>query len=172
MRRLLHIFVWLSRIHCCRGFGIQSPTDYQFVCYVINEHWPYYAYDTLGAEDGWLERKLGLLYFRLANWRQPRLVVDEADAAKYVVAGCQSAKVVGHAEPIELAIVPLTSRCIDLLAQCDDRSVVVVTNISGNKSLWKQLLADKRVSVSYDLYYCGILMFDSKRVKQHYKINF
>ena len=62
--------VWLSRIHCCRGFGIQSPTDYAFVRYVVNEHWPYYAYDVL-RDDDWLREKLGRLYMRLANWRQP-----------------------------------------------------------------------------------------------------
>ena len=52
--------VWLSRIHHCRGFGIQSPTDYAFVRYVVNEHWPYYAYDQLTA-DSWLNKKLGRL---------------------------------------------------------------------------------------------------------------
>ena len=69
MNRLQQVFVWLSRIHRCRGFGIQSPTDYAFVRYVVNEHWPYYAYDLL-PNDAWLTRKLGKLYFRLANWRR------------------------------------------------------------------------------------------------------
>ena len=41
--------VWLSRIHRVWGFGIQSPTDYAFVRYVVNEHWPYYAYEELTA---------------------------------------------------------------------------------------------------------------------------
>ena len=58
--------VWLSRIHRVWGFGIQSPTDYAFVRYVVNEHWPYYAYEELTDKD-WLTEKLGRLYFRLAN---------------------------------------------------------------------------------------------------------
>ena len=41
-----HWQVWLRRIHRSGGFGIQSPKDYAFVRYVVNEHWPYYAYDT------------------------------------------------------------------------------------------------------------------------------
>ena len=67
LNRLHQAYVWLRRISHCRGFGIQSPTDYRFVRYVVNEHWPYYAYESLGQNDDWLRRKLGLLYFRLAN---------------------------------------------------------------------------------------------------------
>ena len=48
MQRLRHAFVWLKRIGHCRGFGVQSPTDYWLVRYVINEHWPYYQYASLG----------------------------------------------------------------------------------------------------------------------------
>ena len=36
MQRLRHAFVWLMRIGHCRGFGVQSPTDYWLVRYVIN----------------------------------------------------------------------------------------------------------------------------------------
>ena len=66
--------VWFSRIGHCRGFGIQSPSDYWLVRYVINEHWPYYQYEFLGHDDDWLTRKLGRLCFRIANWRQPAVI--------------------------------------------------------------------------------------------------
>lgn len=73
MNQLTRIWVYLSRLHRSLGFGIQSPTDYAFVRYVINEHWQYYAYQQLDEQDdNWLRRKLGRLYFRLANWRQLR----------------------------------------------------------------------------------------------------
>ena len=90
MNRLHHVLVWLSRIQYCRGFGIQSPTDYRFVRYVINEHWPYYAYEALGQNDDWLRRKLGLLYFRLANERQPKTIVDWVGFHDYLQAGWTS----------------------------------------------------------------------------------
>ena len=35
---------WLCRCKYCRGFGVQSPSAYSFIRYVINEHYPYYAY--------------------------------------------------------------------------------------------------------------------------------
>ena len=76
MNLLKRYFIWFSRIHQCRGFGIQSPTDYSFVRYVINEHWPYYAYDQLDWDD-WLTSKLGRLYFRLANWKQPSMMIQD-----------------------------------------------------------------------------------------------
>ena len=41
--------VWAVRIGHCRGFGVQSPWAYRMVRYVINEHWPYYAYAPLAA---------------------------------------------------------------------------------------------------------------------------
>ena len=67
MLKLAHLLVYLKRITHCRGFGIQSPTDYWLVRYVINEHWPYYQYLSLGEGDDWLTRKLGRLYFRILN---------------------------------------------------------------------------------------------------------
>ena len=87
MNQLRRWLIWLSRIHRCRGFGIQSPTDYAFVRYVVNEHWPYYAYDSL-PDDPWLTSKLGKLYFRLANWRQPTVMLADRYQS-YWQAGCR-----------------------------------------------------------------------------------
>ena len=93
--RLKAAIVWLRRIGHCRGFGIQSPTDYWMVRYVINEHWPYYQYETLGPNDDWLTRKMGRLCFRLANWLQPT-VVESSDYRDYLQAGCRSSTTSGQ----------------------------------------------------------------------------
>ena len=42
--------IWIYRWRHCRGFGVQSPTDYSFIRYVINEHYPYYAYKDLAEK--------------------------------------------------------------------------------------------------------------------------
>ncbi len=229
MNRLRHLFVWLSRIHLCRGFGIQSPTDYQFVRYVINEHWPYYAYSTLGLYDGWLDRKVGCLLFRLVNWLQPTTILDEIHKEEYLLAGCRKTVILSTLDPenvahprqsvnkealdnkedsvsgeasdnkeasvsgevsdnkeasvygeasdnkvagIDLALVADAHDFDRVYPYCTPNSVVVVSDIHRHRSSWKEVVADARVTVSYDLYYCGILMLDPKRVKQHYKINF
>ena len=65
---------WLCRCKYSRGFGVQSPSAYSFIRYVINEHYPYYAYSELEERyemPGRLQHKLGRLLFRLANYWQP-----------------------------------------------------------------------------------------------------
>lgn len=72
------ICVWISRIGCCRGFGVQSPWAYSFVRYVINEHYPYYQYESLRehyTDLTKLERKTAEFYMRLANFVQPSKVI-------------------------------------------------------------------------------------------------
>ena len=59
---LERLWIWLTRLTRCRGFGIQSPSAYSFVRYVVNEHYPYYAYADLTNSHpqlGKRSRKLG-----------------------------------------------------------------------------------------------------------------
>ena len=174
MNILQRVLVWISRMGHCRGFGIQSPTDYQFVRHVVNEHWPYYAYAWLGKDDYWLTRKLGLLYFRLANWRQPAVIVDGVGAGSYLQAGCRRAQLARQLTggTVELALLPVEARCQALLDHCDRSSVIVVEGIYRNWAAWHELEADERVGTTFDLYYCGIIFCDIERFKHHYIINF
>jgi hypothetical protein len=170
--RLKAAIVWLRRIGHCRGFGIQSPTDYWMVRYVINEHWPYYQYDTLGHNDDWLTRKMGRLCFRLANWLQPA-VIESSDYRDYLQAGCRKTV---FGESSELVVMSLENNCQDRLSyiynKVSPRSVLVVTGISKAWKQWRQIVDDKRTGITFDLYYCGIVMFDKKRNKKNYIINF
>ena len=171
--RLKAAIVWLRRIgHCC-GFGIQSPTDYWMVRYVINEHWPYYQYETLGPHDDWLTRKMGRLCFRLANWLQPT-VVESSDYRDYLQAGCRKTHFVDSIETVELARITIEEQAAwQLLStKCDSQSVFVVEGIWRNKSQWRQMVSAQQVTTAYDLYYCGILLYNKKTYKHHYKINF
>ena len=172
LNRLHQAFVWLRRIRYCRGFGIQSPSDYRFVRYVINEHWPYYAYESLGEEDDWLRRKLGCLYFRLANDLQPKTIVDWVGFHDYLKAGCRSACIVDDAQQVELAIVPIKTDYHHLFQECNDQSVVVFQDIYQHPEYWHCIEHDSRVTLTFDLYYCGSVMFDPKRIKHCYTINF
>jgi hypothetical protein len=171
--RLRHVVVWLSRISHCRGFGIQSPTDYGFVRYVINEHWPYYAYERWSSDD-WLTRKLGKLYFRLANWRQPH-IIESNHAEDYLHAGCRNAVIESNAEHADLIIAnPDDIADINtLLDKADEKTVLVAEGIWQHPDWWERLLSDERVRTAFDLYYCGIACFDSsRRFRQTYIVNF
>lgn len=133
MYRISRLIVWLTRVRHCRGFGVQSPTDYSFIRYVVNEHYPYYAYSDLAEQMPHTDRttrKLCRLYFRMANFLQPDTVVcthitpsrdttngkpggdnarTETEArARYIKAGCRKAQIMSNpddAERIGLLIV-------------------------------------------------------------------
>ena len=167
-----HVFVWLNRIGHCRGFGIQSPADYWLVRYVINEHWPYYQYANLGGEDDWLTRKLGFLYFRISNWRQPH-VIESAGFQRYLHAGCQKAEFGDSTELIRLTVEgDCRSRLAAIYNKVDDGTILIVEGIYKQRAFWEGIVADERARVTFDLYYCGIVLFDNKRHKTNYIINF
>jgi hypothetical protein len=172
MQRFRYVFVWLKRIGHCRGFGIQSPTDYRLVRYVINEHWPYYQYEKLGVRDEWLTRKLGLLYFRIANWRQPHVIQSDG-FQQYMQAGCRNAKFGDSTELIRLTLEgDYHSRLATIYNKVEEHTVLIVEAIKKNRAFWREIVNDERTGVTFDLYYCGIVMFDKKRHKQNYIINF
>ena len=164
--------VWLRRIGHCRGFGIQSPSDYWLVRYVINEHWPYYQYEALGQDDDWLTRKLGRLCFRIANWRQPA-VIESSAYREYLQAGCRKAV---WGESSELMVLSLEgdwrSRLFYIYNKVSADSVLVVTGLSKARDVWREIVNDERAVLTFDLYYCGIVLFDKKRDKKNYIVNF
>lgn len=54
----------------------------------------------------------------------------------------------------------------------DDSSVLVIDKIYRDMDFWHEVEKDSRTSVTFDLYYCGIVFFDMKRHKMNYKVNF
>ena len=173
MNRIKGFTVWLRRIAHSRGFGIQSPSDYWFVRYVINEHWPYYQYATLGGNDDWLRKKLGLLYFRIANWRQPA-VVSADDYQSYFSAGCRKAVFGADADLMLLSLQTdgWHTKFEDFVNSAGEQSLLIVESIWEKNDAWQQIVTHDRVTVTFDLYYCGLVMFDRKRNKHNYIINF
>lgn len=191
VQRYLH---WLRRIKYCRGFGVQSPSAYRFIRYVINEHYPYYAYDELRKELTRLDsltRKRMELYFRVANFRQASLWLDFCERndviATYVGRGCHATQVrritdlrqITADDRIEvLRICPTAGSEAVLeaaLQQADDHTLFIIEDIGYNdtaKRMWQKLLESDITSVSYDLYYLGIAFFDRKRYKNNYIVNF
>ena len=191
VQRYLH---WLRRIKYCRGFGVQSPSAYRFIRYVINEHYPYYAYDELRKELPRLDsltRKRMELYFRVANFRQASLWLDFCERndviATYVDRGCHATQVrrimdlqqITADDRIEvLRICPTAGSEAVLeaaLQQADDHTLFIIEDIGYNdtaKRMWHTLLESDITSVSYDLYYLGIAFFDRKRYKANYVVNF
>lgn len=177
VNRMMQAFVWLRRIRHCRGFGIQSPTDYSFVRDVVNEQRPYYAYGEVGLADDWLRSKLGRLYLRLANYVQPAVIADLVGYADYLSAGCRKATIVNSltdnlGKGPALVIVPADDVTPTLLSCCGEKTMLVVEDIGSHHQQWHTVEQWPAVTVAFDLYYCGIATFNPQRAKQHYIVNF
>ncbi|MDR3118184.1 MAG: hypothetical protein LBU44_01980 [Mediterranea sp.] len=140
-------------------------------------------------------RKVNRLLFRLVNWAQPLTVVDggcSPMASDYLRAAKKATEYVALASVDTTGL--LERRSIDFLyidrpedmafmeclfeygaGQAGDRLVIVIRNIyrsAATKTFWKQVTADERVGVTFDLYDVGILFFDRSKIKQHYVVSF
>ena len=201
MGRLRRMLVWLRRMRHSRGFGVQSPWAYRMVRYVINEHYPYYAYESLALSYPRLdavERKVCELCLRLANSVQPSLIVNFGDAGDvygaYFSAGCRKAriesapagcgsewlggKLTGLSGRFIVRLVPCDGLCSLLSTVCGAAvtgSAIMLDGIYSDASArreWCRIVRDEPGVVTFDLYYCGLVFFDEKRYKQNYIINF
>lgn len=194
MNNLSRLFVWMRRLSYCRGFGVQSPSAYRFIRYVVNEHYPYYAYARLRREFphvGWRKRKLAELYFRVANFAQASTWIDFAASDKvveaYVASGCRVTSLhnVVQTDDFEACGTPQVVRatackgCREFVLGMADRAghdtIMIVEDIGRSRmaaEAWQALLASGRTSVSFDLYYCGVAFFDTERTRHNYIVNF
>ena len=190
-------WIWMRRLTHCRGFGVQSPLAYRFIRYVINEHYPYYAYDALKERMNKLskhEQKLGRLFFRLANFWQPVCCYcDDSSLMEYAQAGARNMKQFSVSDFMsqylrcsDASCIPDDSRLLvwidsdvygnemeEILKNCHSQTLLVVNNIRRkNHRLWKEIQENELVGITFHLYYCGIVFFDKSVYKQHYEVNF
>lgn len=196
MSQIGSLLVWLRRSRHSRGFGVQSPWAYRFIRYVVNEHYPYYAYDDLSRlYEGYPKQiqKLCRLYFRIANFWQAEQALDYSAASEndvirlygtFMKRGCNKLEVV----PVRHAGDFSSVRLMRLSFEGDYRQVfekavslanastmIIVEQIKRDKesrTFWKSIVDDPRCISTFDLYYCGIIFFDKKRYKENYVVNF
>ena len=168
----------VRRWHHSFGYGIQSPSVYYYIKYVLNEQSPYYAYDEL-SQSSVLPHdqsiKLYRLYLRLANFHQPHVWLDlcpENDSvSKYIHAGCRhtsyySVDQVDSLSQVDIARVLSVNVSYEKLLQImAPHSLLIVNNIRNDRqllSLWNEIVADQRIGVTIDMYTMGIAFFDSR----------
>ena len=185
------IWARIKRIGKGRGFGIQSPADYNFVCNVINEHLPYYAYSELKKQLPnltSLQRSKCELLFRIANFLQPQVTINIGMPQcfeKYVLRGCMKTTIHNIYNNVSGKCRLLILAPSDSLFPSEEREKIlhllqhgnclVVDNINDSeqtRSAWQALIADSRCTVCFDLYDMGIIIADNKRDKAFYAINY
>ncbi|KAA6335539.1 hypothetical protein EZS27_016241 [termite gut metagenome] len=135
------------------------------------------------------------LLFRLVNMAQPDTIVDIgtlSSSSLYLQAGKLSAGYVAVSDLTELFLekdMPVGFLYLhtyknpalveDAFQVCAARihkqSVFVIEGIGYSKqmkNLWKRMMADDRVGITFNLYSVGILLFDKTKLKQHYNVCF
>ena len=179
----------LARWRGTQGFGVQSPSAYRFIRYVVCEQDPYYCYDDLLQRfPNITGQKLRLyrLYFRLSNYAQAvEWIVNggwtsELDA--YVRAGCHCTRLssapssaVGYRVFLMRFMDGWQHFCDEVLGQADESVMLVVEGIHSNRQnsrYWRELEKSEHTGVTFDLYYCGIVFFDRRYFKMNYQANF
>ena len=189
--RVKWIWNWIHRMGYSRGFGVQSPSAYSFIRYVLTEHYPYYAYDELKMRFKSFDhatKKKGRLYFRLANYAQASHWFDYHSAkqpyAAYVHEGCRKTvfqAIDGKTIPNAFRIARLSmtedyQAVYEALCKvATDDSILILEGINDNKdtkAFWKCVQESQKATRTYDLFLCGIIVFDTSKHKHHYIVNF
>ena len=189
--RVKWVWNWIHRMGYSRGFGVQSPSAYSFIRYVLTEHYPYYAYDELKMRFKSFDhatKKKGRLYFRLANYAQASHWFDyhsaEQPYATYVHEGCRKTvfqAIDGKTIPNAFRIARLSmtedyQAVYEALCKvATDDSILILEGINDNKdtkAFWKRVQESQKATRTYDLFLCGIIVFDTSKHKHHYIVNF
>ena len=145
--------------------------------------------------------KVNKLLFRLVNYFRPMTLLEvgkgNGDAFRYMCEPRSSMVSVGlegmdkeetlrrldtelkRMEKLDFVHIAFTPYYIEVFERVfpylHHESCVVIGNIYESKereAWWKELTNDERVRISFDLYDVGLLLFEKKRFKQNYIVNF
>ena len=145
--------------------------------------------------------KVNRLLFRLVNYFRPLSLVDvgpgNGDALRYMRSARSSMAVValegsdrddtlhrldkelkklGKVDFLHIGFTPYYKEVFELVyPYLHGQSCVVAGDIhasDGRKAWWKERMSDERVRITFDLYDIGLMLFEEKRFKQNYTVNF
>lgn len=186
----------IRRTGSSRGFGIQSPSDYSFVCDIVNCPYPYYAYSDLREAITGItrkERKKAELLFRIANFMQPDTVTNlgmERWYETYISSACKHTKMYNqtdmrnqdecdHRKNKMHSLVLVSCRTPQnrqtLSQDIYDGTCLIADGINADSQArrqWETIVGNSHSTLVFDLYDMGIVIADAKRSKAMYKINY
>ena len=184
LKRLQSLFVRLHRMPRTRGFGVQSPSAYRFLRDVVSARGRYAIGEVQkGNEPSVKKDRLKLLkfYARIANFTQAKhWFVSErlasADMETYICAGCQEAQMSSKYNDNEVYVVDADDEQLvdDILNRASSTSLLIIEGISRSRKAldaWRQVMADSRTGVCFDMYKIGVVFFDLKKFKTSYQVN-
>ncbi len=191
---ILRVKNWCRRFRHRCGYGVHSPSDFFFITSVVYEKLPFYAYQTLHqlrvgkSLPSTYREKVDKLYFRLVNYLQPKVWVEEAGGAdlttRYIEAACPNMRRLSVDEALRTGVSVDMVRLDDanyrenyerLLSLVHSRTCFIIGRPYATKEKikwWKEVVADARTGVTFDLYDIGLVFFDKQRFKEHRVVNF
>ena len=183
IERMLFFLEWLRRIGRRKGFGIQSPSAYQYVTDVLCQRLPYHLYadlQELFPKVKSRQRKVYRLFFRLANDRQAEktfvspLLSD--GGREYILAGNRRTTISKQMKGCGFIVVSATEMDIHnwnfiLMDEVENDAVLAVTDIRRGKDAWQAVKTCERVKMTFDCYDVGVALFGHTLHQQHYSLN-
>ena len=189
MRRIKEKAARLKRFPRGRGFGVQSPNDYNFITKVVKGHIDSNccaAADIECTDVRGDKFKFAHLCYRVAQYLKPSqcicMVPKEENIPYYIVRAVPDVSVSdimpdefnnGRCLVILSPAEQYMSDAENLLDSTTERTWMIIDGIRKNDEtyhMWQKVIADVRTRITFDLYHYGIICFDKKRYKQNYKI--
>lgn len=188
----------LLRWRTSKGFGVQSPSAYHFIKFVVGESWPYYCYQDIEAKYSSLphhQQNLLKLLFRLSNfWQADYAFMDDKDGlvAEMIALGCGKTAIryddgfdfkVGSRYIYKIRcrkgclaalIAFVEDQCKDDAHECLSRVMLIVDGINVDddaKREWVEIQLSEWTVRTFDVVDFGIVFFEGKRLKEHYFID-
>lgn len=192
--RLRRQLAWLCRWPRALGFGIQPPWAYHFVSQVVNDSTDYKSYRVLQEampEDSSASLRLARLLFRFARAKSLTYWLIRSPYAalygQYIQAGYPPSKLLcgelGVGEDASLVpdvyLVHLEedwkSCFLRFIAQPRNGTFFIVEGISLNRHcrrIWKEMVTRCCQFITFDLFDCGIILYDPTKTIGHYRLIF
>ena len=173
----------LCRIGHSRGFGIQSPLAYQLVTDVLCQRNPYYLYDDLKSlcpQLRGIRLRICRMLLRLSNAQQAAITYFANNLPKeymaYVKAGNRKGRFVDS--PADSSFVLLSADhqedITHILDSAHDDTTLFLDKIYVSREAaerWKTVVGHPRVSMTFDLFDCGVAVLAHSLQKANYKLN-
>lgn len=176
----------LLRTPRCAGYGVQSPSAYNFLRKVVRDRRHYDAYNELALK--WKEDECGRarhrFYMRLAAHFQPEnwLVTARTPIVEdYVMAGCAATSVVADCEKPDVMLIDMADDndgddayiYNKVLARLNVATVLIVENIRNDRKKldsWRKIIGDDRTGMCFDLFDFGLAFPRKVGQKQCYNV--
>ena len=186
LSKILSLIKYLVRLPQSYGFGVQSPSAYYFIKYVVNEKTPYYSYESLKnsfQDVTEKEENLYRLYFRITNYISPSIWMDfsckSEQVGAYIKAASKDVEFLSSPKLSEIRsfdVARINVADYDLFTQLihslNHNNLIIVEGIYTSQemtSFWNKIIEYDKVSVTFDLFDCGLIFFDNRN-KAHYKL--